>query len=379
MKHKLLIVIAFVMAITQGWALPMDSSSSCRDGRDLSTRDDRELVLTKDSLNFSKLIRIDPSFTVNPSSLDFDTVMVGESATRTFKVRGLALRGNLHLEVLTSRSSTSDGFTINRTTITPAQAMRGVNVTVTFTPEAAGDYNSTCVRISGGGAEPQTVALSATAVDFDFPFINPDLLKPYITANPQSVDFGTIELGKQERKRIKVTGLLVTGPLTLEVLTSRYNSSDGFTISHTSITKNDARLGAYVTVTFKPQRVGTFNTTYIKISGGGAESITVPLSGTCVEPQSSGAIEEDDADNDVTDTWEAAVSGLNELSQNVKILAEGQDIIIESAMSQEAIISDIAGHAHRVNLQAGRNVIPANSSGIHIVRVGNQTAKLMLR
>jgi len=72
-------------------------------------------------------------------------------------------------------------------------------------------------------------------------------------------------------------------------------------------------------------------------------------------------------------------TGMDELAGDVKIYAEGQDIVIETPVEQSAIISDIAGHARRVNLQAGRNVIPAGGNGVHIVRVGEKSAKLMLR
>ena len=73
------------------------------------------------------------------------------------------------------------------------------------------------------------------------------------------------------------------------------------------------------------------------------------------------------------------IAGIGELARDVKIYAEGQDIVIETPVEQSAIVSDIAGHARRVNLQAGRNVIPAGGNGVHIVRVGEKSAKLMLR
>ena len=79
------------------------------------------------------------------------------------------------------------------------------------------------------------------------------------------------------------------------------------------------------------------------------------------------------------DVFGNSAADVNELAGDVKIYAEGQDIVIETPVEQSAIVSDIAGHARRVNLQAGRNVIPAGSNGVHIVRVGEKSAKLMLR
>ena len=72
-------------------------------------------------------------------------------------------------------------------------------------------------------------------------------------------------------------------------------------------------------------------------------------------------------------------TALNEMGGDVRITAEGHDIIIDSPVAQRAIISDIAGRARSVNLNAGHNVIHEAASGVFIVRVGQHNAKLMLR
>ena len=64
---------------------------------------------------------------------------------------------------------------------------------------------------------------------------------------------------------------------------------------------------------------------------------------------------------------------------NSKIYAEGLNIIIETPIEQKALLSDIAGHVRDVDLQAGRNEIPVNASGVYIVRIREKTAKLMLK
>ena len=62
-----------------------------------------------------------------------------------------------------------------------------------------------------------------------------------------------------------------------------------------------------------------------------------------------------------------------------KVYANGLNIIIESPIEQSAIISDISGHAQRVNLQAGHNEIPVNASGIYIVGIREKITKLLLK
>ena len=154
----------------------------------------------------------------------------------------------------------------------------------------------------------------------------------------------------------------------------------------------DANNGSTVAVTCKPSVTSVDRASAsIVISGGGAgSSKTVNLSYvkgqgvqiTAVEPNQSddeaNGVIEVGSDEIQLDGWGSA-TGVDEVKADVKIYADGQDIVIESPVAQSAIISDIAGRARIVNLEAGHNVIPANASGIHIVKVGEKTAKLMLR
>jgi hypothetical protein len=70
---------------------------------------------------------------------------------------------------------------------------------------------------------------------------------------------------------------------------------------------------------------------------------------------------------------------MDEMLMDVRIFAEDQTIIIESPVQQTAVINDLFGRGKSVRLQVGRNEIPVNSSGVHVVRVGNKSVKLMLR
>lgn len=192
-----------------------------------------------------------------------------------------------------------------------------------------------------------------------------------ITVDPSSLDFGTVSVGRSVTRTFRVKGFNLTGPLTLNVVTSRSATSDGFTINRTSITAGQAARGATVTVTFKPLYEGTYSTTMVTISGGGVESKTVTLSGIAVNSPTFIDSSKDHNDNDITK--------MDEFAMNSRIYADGHSIIIESPVDQEAIISDITGRAQRVSLQAGRNEIPVNASGVYIVRIKEKTVKLMLK
>lgn len=71
-------------------------------------------------------------------------------------------------------------------------------------------------------------------------------------------------------------------------------------------------------------------------------------------------------------------TGVNELTQGLRIYTDGKNIIVESPVSQRVIISDVAGRSYSVDVTEGRNVIPARHSGVVIVTGGGKTAKLMI-
>ena len=159
-------------------------------------------------------------------------------------------------------------YSIDRTSITAAQAQstNGVNVTVTYNPTVAGNSNAS-VTISGGGAESQTVTLSGTAV------------APTITAMPTSLSFNCTE-GETVTQTFTVSGVNLTGNLTLAL-----NDPNGvYTISCTSVTANQAANGVTVTVTYHPTAAGTHSGT-VTISGGGAQPVTVNLNGNAAQIQ----------------------------------------------------------------------------------------------
>ena len=206
----------------------------------------------------------------------------------------------------------------------------------------------------------------------------------------------------------KVTAPNLTGPLTVKLI----DATGMFKISKTSITATQAKNGYVITVTYTPSAIGS-HLAKVTISGGDAPaSKTVTLKGTCVNNGSTiepNVFEKDPVNNTTTavtvipggntttviDGGTTVVTGkdngtslmapsntnngFNGLAATSRVYAEGQIIIIESSENQTAIISDIAGHARTVNLQPGRNEIPVNSTGLYIVRINDNTTKLMLK
>lgn len=157
-----------------------------------------------------------------------------------------------------------------------------------------------------------------------------------------------------------------------------------------------------ITVTYKPKSYGT-HTAKLYLYVGKLDNLrillykyTYTLTGVASRGSNgsgdsmySNSNSDGDSDETRTNEWTNEettsdvqnnnITAANELSMDVRIYPEGKNIIIESPVEQSAIISDVAGRARRVNLQAGRNEIPVNASGIYIVGIREKTAKLMIK
>ena len=200
--------------------------------------------------------------TVPADTLEFGSVLVGQSKTLPLRITGQGLTGDLTV------SSTTARFSVTPTTITPDEngAVNKI-VTVTYTPTQAG-VNGAWIKISGGGAETKKVYVHGKGV------------VPYLTVDPKSINYGTVLLGDSASRTVTITATNLTGDLTLKT-----TNNTRFKVNHkTSITLTPDANGAInetVTVTYKPTQAQS-NGGYLLISGGGIQQDTVTLSGTCV-------------------------------------------------------------------------------------------------
>lgn len=199
-----------------------------------------------------------PSITVTPTTLDFGTVIKGESKSMTFTVKGKNLTGNVSVS-----SSHSSRFIVNPTVITKTQveSASGAIVTVTYKPTAAATHTGTITVTDG--TVTKTVAVTGKCV------------APTLTVSPMSLDFGTVAKGSSVIKSFSVMGTNLT-----ENVTITSSNSSLFSVSPTSISKDDSNgANGTVKVTFKPTAAGSFSGT-ITISSSGI-SKTVAVTGTC--------------------------------------------------------------------------------------------------
>ena len=117
-----------------------------------------EMVINPDgtaSFWYMKGVVVDPKISVSSSEIDFGSVMMNNNDSKTMKVIGQALTGDVTLTL----NDANGVFTVDPVVISNADAMSGLNVTITFAPKAIRDYHAT-ITIKSDGAEDVVVNLT---------------------------------------------------------------------------------------------------------------------------------------------------------------------------------------------------------------------------
>ena len=195
-----------------------------------------------------------PVLTVNPSSLTF-AAATGETLTQTFTVYGTDLYDNVTI------SASGSYFNVSPTSITAEQAAAGATITVSYKPTAAGTHNGT-ITISSVGAETRIVELTGTATT-----------NPVLHVSTNSLVLNTTQ-GTPVTDVFTVTGANLSGAVYLSVV----NSTGGFSIDKSTLTKTIVANGATVTVTYKPTAIGN-HTARVMIRSTNADTLYVDLEG----------------------------------------------------------------------------------------------------
>lgn len=367
-----------------------------------------------------------PDVSVDVNSLSFESTYTGYQTSRTITITCPDLPDNLQLSL--SNDGTGS-FGLSKSTITPEAAAAGAQVTVYFSPTSGGGKHAR-LNISYDGCTVVTIPVSGYGIKSD----------GYITAWPTSLEFETqpgttvtktfnvsysypngsimissVDSGNEagsngvesnegaslplnsaisglnwsnttiipfdgtiEWRRKDFIGPIL--PVLFKSLSLEVTGDDCFEVTPSRISLRSVPCSTTVTVTYHPDCVGEHDAVLtIKLSGGSAKPFILPLHGTATGQFNAPSYDNDGNDLIITQSGSSINTLVDEMLMNIKVYAEGQNIIIESPEADNAIISDIAGHARKVNLQAGRNEIPVNASGIYIVRIREKTTKLMLK
>lgn len=201
----------------------------------------------------------EPTIQVNPTSLAF-TGYATQTQTQSITVTGLNLEGNI---TIAKSGLNASAFTIDKTSITAANAANGVTVNVTWNPTTAGNSVAT-LTLTSQNAETVTVSLSGTA-QAATPTIIPDLTELAFSA----------ALEQSTSQTINVTGRFLTGNITASLT----DPNGVFSVSPASLTSNvvNSENGGTLTVTFNSAEEGDFTGT-LTLTGTGAQAVTISLS-----------------------------------------------------------------------------------------------------
>ena len=196
----------------------------------------------------------------NPSEVNFNG-FAGETYTQIVKVQARNLESNVDIAL------TGDNvYSISHTTLTPAEAANGVNVTVTYAPTQAGTTNA-AITLSCNDEDVESITVPITGEAL--PRV------PTLLVEPESLNFSAM-LSMPMTKTITLTGAFLTNDVTVTL-----NDNNGvFTVSPTAISQNSTNVDTpvQVAVTFNSPTEGSFNGT-ITFTSEGAEPKTVSLMG----------------------------------------------------------------------------------------------------
>ena len=363
----------------------------------------------------------EPVITTDLSSITIEPTYTGYEGSQIIQVQATNLQSDLQL----SLSPGNNGFVLSKSTIKPEQAAAGVPVTVYFYPTTGG-VKQTTLKIQSDGAETVSIPVKGTGIKSD----------GYITGGPTNLSFET-QVGTTVTQTFNVKYSYPDGsiminsvggdgettpnedgamlmfsdvndefswtkpiftpdssindncrrkdftppiiPFLVKSLDMKLTGDNCFDVSPSRILLRSVPCSKTVTVTYRPDCVGDHEAVLtIYLIGGKARPLTITLHGTATD-QLYGANNNDTQSLMSTPSAANGTTDVNELAMDSKVYANGLNIIIESPIEQSAIISDISGHAQRVNLQAGHNEIPVNASGIYIVGIREKTTKLLLK
>lgn len=130
-----------------------------------------------------------PTLTANPESLSFSTD-VGTAVTQTFTLLGTNLTGGVYL------ACSGTGFSINKSNVTKAAAMAGVEVTVTYNPSSPGNHTGR-VLLRSSGADTVYVQLNGTAIAPKYDPVMQAVNQTYVTTTSFRADWTDATMASQ--------------------------------------------------------------------------------------------------------------------------------------------------------------------------------------
>ena len=178
--------------------------------------------------------------------------------TKTIHVEGLNLKDDLVL----SLSDQSHSYAMDIVNISAAEAANGVDVTITWSPETAGQSTAT-LTLTSTGADNVVVTIHGTA----------DAITPVIIADVSEVKFNG-NINQDYTNTINVSGRF----LSQDVNVNLYDPNGVFSVIPNVIPASEMNDGATLTVNFNAATDNSFSGS-ITLTSEGAEAVVISLAG----------------------------------------------------------------------------------------------------
>ena len=266
----------------------------------------------------------------NPSNLNFGTAQVGTSQSMT----GTLTNSTTSSVTVSQASVTGTGFGVSALpmplNLAPGQSQA---FNVTFTPQATGTASGSLAVVSTAPNPTLNISLSGTAVT-----------PGYLTANPSSENFGSIQVGGSQTQYESLTNSGGSS-VTISQVTA---SGNGFTLSG-FVAPQTLSSGQSITfsVAFAPTLSGTASGSLSVVSDASDPSLSVTLSGTGT---SAGQLSVSPGSMSFGTVTVGATQ-----SQTGALSAGGSSVTVSSASSSSSEFA-LSGIAFPLTIAAGQSV-----------------------
>ncbi|MGE5237601.1 MAG: choice-of-anchor D domain-containing protein [Chloroflexota bacterium] len=237
-----------------------------------------------------------PQISLSPTSLSFDSVNAGSSATLTTQIQNQGT-ATLQVSAVNLCVGTSMEFSTAATVPFTVPAGQSVTLNVTYAPTNAG-ADTGCVQIISNAPTNGAPSLNVTGTG-----VVPPPAQPKISLNPPALNFGTVNLGGSQTLTTRIENL-GGADLAVTGVAPCPGTSNEFSFTAPSTPFSVVSGGnASVSVTYAPLAAGA-DTGCIQIMNGDPANPTVSLAltGTGATPPAAGAVDLDIDDFTATST-----------------------------------------------------------------------------
>jgi hypothetical protein len=224
-----------------------------------------------------------PAVTISPNPLNFPTIMQGTTSSPMTIVVTNSGNAALHISSATvGGSNPSDFSTSASACVATLNAKATCNITVTFTPLAAGERSETITLTDDASDSPQIINIAGTATPAP-------PTTPIVALSPGSLGFGTITQGTSNAAQSITVTNAGGAPLHISSVALGGTSPADFVLTNNCTASSYAvNSSCSLSVSFAPLSTGSRAATIVLTDDAPNSPQTVSLSGTANPAFSAG-------------------------------------------------------------------------------------------